>query len=260
MCDNVERRDDILGYLYDELDPTARQAFEAHLSACGTCRAEVTGLEAARGHLASWVVPDARAASPGLRLVAPADAPRRWPAWGLAAAATLVLGLSAALANLEVKVGADGLVLRTGWSQADQPGPFPSAVADQSLEAGSAVTMSPVVVDDWEAAFAALQTRLDALEATARPETVPMQLASGPRLSDAELLRRVREIVTQSEDRQERAIMARVSQVMLEFERQRRTDLVLIQQGMNQYHGLTNAEIAQQREALNQLVRVRQEK
>jgi hypothetical protein len=87
-----------------------------------------------------------------------------------------------------------------------------------------------------------------------------LQLASGPRLSDAELLRRVREIVAQSEGRQERAIMSRVSQVMLEFERQRRTDLALIQQGMNQYHGLTNAEIAQQRETINQLVRVRQEK
>jgi anti-sigma factor RsiW len=258
MCDKVERQDEVLSYLYDELDQAARQAFEAHLPACGACRAELAGFEALRGHLAAWVVPDARAASPGLRLVAPADiAARRrlWPAWGLAAAATVVLGLSAALANLEVRLGDDGLVLRTGWAQAS-----PAETTAPADASAAAMPVSPSI-DEWQATLAAMQARLDELEAAAvQPQPGPMQLASGPRLSDAELLRRVREIVAQSEGRQERAIMSRVSQVMLEFERQRRTDLALIQQGMNQYHGLTNAEIAQQRETINQLVRVRQEK
>jgi anti-sigma factor RsiW len=261
MCDYGDRQEHLLGYLYDELPAPARQVFEAHLSACAECRTELAGFETTRGHLAAWVVPDARAASPGLRLVAPvAPSPRRrLPAWGLAAAAMLVLGLSAALANLEIRVGTDSLTLRTGWAQAGQPDPIvPSGT---TLAADAPAGPLPVSLDEWQAALAALQARLDDLEAgAARPAGGPVQLASGPRMSDAELLRRVRDIVTQSEDRQERAIMARLSQVLLEFERQRRTDLALIQQGMNQYHGFTNAEIAQQRETINQLVRVRQEK
>jgi hypothetical protein len=260
MCDNVERQDQILGYLYDELDPAAREAFVTHLEQCAACRVELAGLEAARGHLAAWTVPDARAASPGLRLVTPSGGRTRWSAWGLAAAATLVLGLSAALANLEVRVGADGLVVRTGWAQA-QSSATPDALATSAADGSPVSPVSPVSLDEWQTALAAMQARLDEIEAgAARPPSAPVQLAAGPRLSDAELLRRVRDIISQSEDRQERAIMTRVSQVMMEFERQRRTDLALIQQGMNQYHGLTNAEIANQRETLNQLVRVRQER
>jgi hypothetical protein len=256
MCDNVDRQDQILGYLHDELDPAAREAFGAHLDQCAACRAELAGFEATRGHLAAWTVPDARTASPGLRLVTPSAAPRRWPAWGLAAAATLVLGLSAALANLEVRVGADGLVLRTGWAQAERSAPADAALASSAV----APPVTPISLDEWEAALAAMHARLDELEAGTTRPSAPMQLASTPRLSDAELLRRVRDIVAQSEDRQERAIMMRVSQVMMEFDRLRRADLARLQQGMNQYHGLTNAEIAQQRETINQLVRVRQEK
>jgi hypothetical protein len=261
MCDNVDRQDQILGYLYGELDAAAREAFVMHLEQCAACRVELAGLEAARGHLAAWSVPDARAASPGLRLVTPSGGGRRWSAWGLAAAATLVLGVSAALANLEVRVDGDSLVVRTGWARVEPSAAPDAALASRTAQAPPVSPVSPISLDEWQAALAAMQARLDELEASAaRPPSAPRPTAAGPRLSDAELLRRVRDIVAQSEDRQERAIMTRVSQVMMEFDRLRRADLALIQQGMNQYHGLANAEIANQRETINQLVRVRQEK
>jgi hypothetical protein len=246
MCDNLDRQDEILGYLYDELGPAARQAFEAHLSACGACRAHVSSLEAAREHLGAWVVPDARAASPGLRLVAPAGAPRRraWPAWGLAAAATLVLGLSAALANLEVRIGADGVTVRTGWAQGGTGG---AAAAD---------TGDATELVRWQAELARVQARLSELEEGIASRPAALDAATGPFVSEAELIQRVRQAIALSETRQQRALAAQVSQIIDAFDRQRRLDLAAIQQGMGQYQGLTNAEIARQNDMLNQLVRV----
>jgi hypothetical protein len=246
MCDHVDRQDRILAYLYDEMEPGLRQAFEAHLSTCGACRADMAGLEATREHLGAWGVPDARAASAGLRLVAPAAAPRgrAWASWGLAAAATLVFGLSAALANLEVRVGTDGLVIRTGWAQAGAGGAA-QADAGQVSE-----------IDAWQAELARVQARLEELEAGIASRPGDLQAASGPFVSEAELIRRVRDAIAQSEARQQRAITGQVSQIIDAFDRQRRLDLAAIQQGMGQYQGLTNAEIARQSDMLNHLVRV----
>jgi hypothetical protein len=243
MCDHVDRQEGILAYLYGEMEPGARQAFEAHLPVCSTCRAEVAGLEATREHLGAWVVPEARAASPGLRLVAPAAVPRSraWASWGVAAAATLVLGLSAALANLEVRVGIDGLVIRTGWVQA--------GAAQAGAGGGSAI-------DEWQADLSRVQARLEELEAGIASRPADLQAASGPFVSEAEVIRRVREAIAQSEARQQRAITGQVSQIIDAFDRQRRLDLAAIQQGMGQYQGLTNAEIARHNEMINQLVRV----
>ena len=65
-----------------------------------------------------------------------------------------------------------------------------------------------------------------------------------------------------------RAIAARFTarrllQMIRDFDNQRRADLALIQQGLGTVQGLTNAEIAQNRDMLNQFIRAnatRQEK
>ena len=81
-------------------------------------------------------------------------------------------------------------------------------------------------------------------------------------MDDAEMLRRVRQIVDEAESRQQTVVAQQLLQVVRDFDRQRATDLAAIQQGLGTYQGLTNAEIAQQRDMLNQLYRVaaRQEK
>src|SRR5205085_8430933 len=48
----------IVSYLYGELPPDERAAFERHLSACVACRAELGGLEELRSDLAAWHEPD----------------------------------------------------------------------------------------------------------------------------------------------------------------------------------------------------------
>ena len=60
-CDDM--RDDLLGYVYDELDPERRAAVEEHLRACEGCRQErellanVTRLLADGATVADYVAP-----------------------------------------------------------------------------------------------------------------------------------------------------------------------------------------------------------
>jgi hypothetical protein len=74
-------------------------------------------------------------------------------------------------------------------------------------------------------------------------------------LSDAELLQRVRDIVGQSETRQQRAVATRLTELMREVDAQRRLDLVTIGQSMTRLEnssGVTNKVVQR---LSNQLVR-----
>jgi hypothetical protein len=246
MCD----KELLVGYLYDELDGSARHAFEAHLRACPECQAEVGGLQATRGHIAAWAPPDRDLE---LRVVrgrsAAPPAPRAWamPAWGLAAAATLVLAASAALANIEVRYDDRGVTVRTGWGRAAAP--TVSADVEPAATPGEAIDV------------VALNQRLSQLEAAFARAPQAASASAAARMSDAELLRRVRELIGEAETRQQREVALVLAQVVKDFDRQRRTDLAMLEQGLGAYQGLTNAEIAQQRDMLNQLVMAtRQEK
>ncbi len=170
MC---ESKDLLIGFLYGELDAADRRTFQAHLSTCADCREEVAGLRATRGQIASWSPPEPDF---GFRIVRGAAAPppaprfRISPAWGLAAAAVLVMGVAAWIANLDVRYG--DLVVRTGWNRG----------GDVAAVQGAGFT--PV---DWSAQTAALDRRLRELETSARAQA-PVQTAADD-LSDADVLR-----------------------------------------------------------------------
>ena len=177
MC---ESKDLLIGFLYGELDAADRRTFQAHLTSCADCREELAGLRATRGQIASWSPPEPDF---GFRIVRGAAAPppaprfRISPAWGLAAAAILIMGVAAGIANLDVSYG--GLVVRTGWNRGGD-------VA--SVQGAGAQALAPV---DWSAQTAALDRRLRELETSARAHA-PVQTASADDLSDADVLRLVR--------------------------------------------------------------------
>lgn len=260
MCDSKEL---IVGYVYDDLSVEERVALESHLSSCAECRTEVGELRATRSHLAVWSPPE-----PDLRFriirgggaAAPAVPLRsRWiPAFAFAAAAVIVLAVAAAIANVELRYGSDGLAVRTGWaSRPFENRPAQGAIPQQAPVETRAAT--PAVSAD----FVALDRRLREIESTlVEASTGNVQTIAAGRLSDAEMLRRVRQMLSEAEARQETAIAKRLLGVVRDFDRQRSTDIALIQQGLGQYQGLTNAEIARHGDMLNQLVRVatRQEK
>jgi hypothetical protein len=253
MCESKEL---IVGYVYDELSPGERAEFEAHLAGCARCEIEIQELRSTRTHLTLWAPPEPDL---GFRVIrggaAPAPAlPRRSrfvPAFAFAAAAVIVLAVAAAIANVEVRYGGDGMVVRTGWSASRSTAT--GAPADVAPDA-RVVSVQPQAP---AADFAALDRRLREIELALGDATAGggVQVASAARMSDAEILRRVRQIVGEAEARQETAVAQRLLAVVRDFDLQRRTDLALIQQGIGQFQGLTNTEIAQNRDMLNQLVR-----
>lgn len=217
MCDNSEL---IVGYVYDEMPAAERAALEGHLRTCAACRDEVAALRATRGVLASWAPPEPEFAFRIVRDRRPAST-RRWfgwnPAWGLAAAAVLVLAAASAIANVEVRYDASGLAVRTGWGR---------GVDASSLATTAAATASDT--RSLEAKLDALAKRLGDIEST--HGTGSTQLAAGTRADDAAVLRQVREMLAQSELRQTRAMQTEIGQVVRDVDRARQLDLKLIDQ------------------------------
>lgn len=255
MCD----KELLVGYLYDELPPVQRSEVEGHLFACAECREELAALRATRVHVASWTPPEPDFGFQIIRSGGAQPAARRFriaPAWGLAAAAALVLAVAAAMANVEVTMGRDGLVVRTGVARHAAPD-----ASDPTANIAAAAP-SAAVDEAWRVELRRLQDRIRELEAAAaasdgspapRPAAAP-----APRTSDADLFRTVRSIVADSEARQKRELALQIAQVIKDWDFQRRTDLARMQQVVGRLEAYTGAEVAQQREMLNRFVRVSQ--
>ena len=225
MCDSKEL---LVSFLYDEIDPEAKRNFRQHLATCVECRDELAELGATRAQIATWTPPDADL---GFRIIREAESPkRRWfhwsPAWGFAAAAMLVVAASGAIANLHITYGSDGLTVRTGWNHA--------------VDAQAGATNV-----DWKAKAQELDRRLVDLERAQSQQSV-VRTASASDLSE----QRVREIVGQSETRQQRMVSARLADMMREYDAQRRLDLVAIGQGMSRLQTSSGADLKQTRDLL----------
>jgi hypothetical protein len=144
MCNDRER---LIGYVYDECDPTERQRIENHLAACADCRQEIAGLRAVRQDLLAWDVPSHasiwRPVTP-VRTLSWRDV----PAWAMAAAAGLVL-MAGAVGGAAAQV----LLSR------------PTGQVAQS-EASAPMTRRPVVAETPTAAdVGALERRLAVIRA-----------------------------------------------------------------------------------------------
>lgn len=240
MCDSKEL---LVSFLYDELDPSAKRSFANHLITCVECRDELAELGVTRGQIALWTPPESDL---GFRIVRGAAAlPARHfriaPAWGLAAAAILVMAVGAAIANLDVRYSRDGLVVRTGWNHGvDAPG--------TARDDGSSVANV-----DWKTQAGQLDRRLRDLETAISTRTSPVQSASVSGMSDAEVLQRVREMLGQSETRQQRAFATRIAEITRDFDAQRKLDLAAIDQGMTRLQNTSGAEVKQYRDVIQRL-------
>jgi hypothetical protein len=246
MCDS---NDLLIAYVYDELDGPGRRGFEDHLTSCADCRSELAGLRSTRFHLASWAPPEPDFAfhivrGPAAPISPPAPRFRFTPAWGLAAAAVLLLAVGAAIANIEVRYGTEGLVLRTGWSRQAAP-----VVAEVSRGSNGVV---PVDVKQRVDAF---EARLRQLETPAPGQAIAASTAQPAAVSDAEILRRVRDLLAQSETRQQRALAARIEQLSRDVDARRKVDLTAIDQGMMRLQNTSRAEVQVYRDLTQRTIR-----
>jgi hypothetical protein len=240
-----DREDALIAYLYDDGDTASRAGFETHLAACALCRAEVEALRGVRRQLARWTPPEANFVVASHQ----PPAPRAWwheiPAWAQVAAALLVFGVSLGVANLEVRYGSDGLSVHTGWAK-------PAATG--------AATVTPTP----DAAAAPWRTDLTALERQLRGEIHAAPAAGTPsparagQNTDADLLRRVRALLDESEKRQQRELALRVGEVLRDVGATRQADLRTIDRSLNGVRNELGVEVLKQRENLNMLMRVSQ--
>jgi anti-sigma factor RsiW len=263
MC-NLADKTDLVSYLYDDLDGGARATFERHLRGCDECRDELGGMRAVRADLLAWTPPEPQFA---FRIVAEpregsGDVPRqgaanilrpsvaswrRWftPAAAFAAAAVLVLAAAAGLARIEVRRSTDGWTLRTGSSY------------DASLDAARVVSASAahdVYLPADDGAFAALERRIGALESASHDSNVRNASYVSARSNDEEILRVVRELLSQSETRQKGELALRIAQVIRDVDAQRTADLTNLQKGIGRIDANVADEAAAHRELMNYLL------
>jgi anti-sigma factor RsiW len=259
MC-NHER---LLEYLYDELPASERAGFEAHLRECGDCHAELSALGGTRLALSNWSPPDAEL---GFRIVRERSSPEPRsfrgfgsfsPAWAFAAAAILVLAVAAAISNIEVRYGNDGVIVRTGWNRTADVDPTGSSAA------AVPVAFTP---GEWEGRLKLLDDRLRQVELQNRRVQAAGVVDEAPtaaradQASDTQLLQTVRKIIAESEARQQRELAMRLTQVVRDFDATRAGDLARIEQGLRRVEGVTDAELIRHRETLNHLWRVTQQR
>ncbi|MEO8520716.1 MAG: zf-HC2 domain-containing protein [Acidobacteriota bacterium] len=245
MCESKEL---LVSFLYDELATGERQAFERHLAECVACREEVDGLRSTQRQLGRWSPPAPDLGFEIIRTPAaplPASRPAWGGLWGLAAAAVLVLAAGAALAHIEVRYGADGLVLRTGWAQTPA-----AAVTTTAVQTPAPAALAPAA---WAQQTEALERRIRDLEASlgAQAKAVPAQ-------SDAEdraVLRRVSALVAESEARQQRVMTTHLARLTQDIDARRKLDLALIDQGLMRVQSQSGAEIRQSRDLAQRMYR-----
>jgi hypothetical protein len=243
MCDSKEL---LVSYLYDEIDSREKEAFRAHLASCAECRDEISGLRTTQGHLSAWAPPEPDLGFQIVRRASaqpPAPRVRMNPLWGLAAAAVLVLAAGAALAHIEVRYGTEGLVLRTGWNHTPSVGP--------QKPGGDAASAGGAVPVDWKQQAQGLERRLRQLE-TAATQTAAVSRSDA---ADAAVLRRVSELVGQSEKKQERVMGVRLAQMAQDFDARRKIDLALIDQGFARLQNTNVAELRQSRDLMQRMYR-----
>ena len=267
LCGYANRDETIVGFLYDELDADQRRDFNGHLLTCTVCRDEVAGLRAVRTQLARWEPP----ALTSLRSPVPgASRPAWWqtvPAWAQVAAALLFLGVSAGIANLDVRYDQNGLSVTTGWNKAQPASPKlgtlqtseggPRLVTSPS-DGGTKLVTDPSAAAAWRADLAALErqlrTELRAVQASS-PAAQAVRAASS---SDAETLRRVRVLLDESEKRQQRELALRIAEVVRDVDTQRKADLRNIDHTLGLVRNDLGVEVMKQRQSLNLLYRASQ--
>jgi len=232
----------LVSYLYDECEPNERRAISAHVAVCRGCAEEIASLGATRELLGAWSPPDAQL---GFRVVSdpsPSNVlrPSRWwlqpmPAWAQAAAAAVIFATGVTLGALRATTG-------TTDAQASNP-----QASNVTLTAGPTAAVTP-------GDLSALEQRLRAEMSQMRNTNGPAPVSAG----DAQVLERVRVLIQDSEQRQQRELALRTAEIVRDFDAQRQGDLTRIERAMGQMDGTTGVEVAQQRQMLNYLMRVSQ--
>jgi hypothetical protein len=237
-CIYPDRESVLVAYLYgDDIATVDRVTFDTHVATCERCRTELADFRDVRSNLAQWAAPEAARAHKSTVVT-----PARWwaavPVWAQVAAAMLVLGVSASIANLDVHYDrANGLSVRTGWSKPAAP---------------SIAAVAPVAdtnATPWRADLAALQKQLRE-EMRVKSATVVASAAAPVTMSDADV-RRVRLMLDESEQKQRSEFAAKLVELQKDVYVQQQYDIARVYKALGLMSTNTSAEMASQRKAIS---------
>jgi len=170
------------------------------------------------------------------------------PQWALSAAAALLLTAGvAAVANLEVRYGTDGLVVRTGWMHG------PAAGSPSGAPAGNAAQATPVSAssDQLQRNVELLAARLRDLEQAQAAQLTRAAAPARAAITAPEL----RRILAELESRQRTEMALQVSQVWKDFNAARVNDYTRLQDVVSRAQGVTNQQLRQHRDSIESLYR-----
>jgi hypothetical protein len=162
------------------------------------------------------------------------------PVWAQVAAAMLVLGVAASIANLDIRYDKNnGLNVRTGWSRSAPV----AAVAEAHADAAP-----------WRAELAALRTEL---RSQVRPQATMVSAAPAPAadgaMSDAEFSRRARVLLDESEKKQQKELAVRLVQLQTDFNAVLQSDRIRTNQLFRDVTNTYGTQIQNQQRQINYL-------
>jgi hypothetical protein len=219
MTHITDNHEALLDYLYEEGDPAERLTIARHLQECAACSVAVLEFQSVRGMLSEWSPP---ASELGFRVVQGRD--------------------DAASATGEY--AARGGWWR-GWSPSSSRGMLQAAAAVLLFISGMAFSQLDVEYENGTITVslepAGTRTAWIPLPADPANSPAPVSPDDLPNASvDTEgLLQRVRSMIDQSEQRQQRELALRLSQVTREVDTQHQADLLRIQQDFGQQQEAT---------------------
>jgi hypothetical protein len=250
FCNFPGKRDEtIVAYLYGEMEADERALFDRHLVACAPCRAELADLRGVRSELARSAALELTGHIPfdvAIPALGAGKAARNIPVWAQAIAATLILGAAAGVANLDITYsGTSGLSIRTGWRHpVDGKSEQTAAAPGLAIQTASSTSTPP-----WKTDLTALEREL---RADIDRQPVAVQKASSS-ISDDVVLRKVRQLVEDSEKRQESELALRVAEAVRELQMQRQADLVKIDRTLGLMQNRTGMEVMRTQRQMNSL-------
>jgi anti-sigma factor RsiW len=252
----------LMEYLFGEMTAEDRSVFDGHLVTCARCRTELAAFGTVRRQLANWSPPEIGSTSSALLhddVRAQRETSRgpirlrNVPVWAQVAAAIVVLGVSAGLANLNVHYDTrNGLNIRTGWrrdvQRADIAAPASRNEASTST-AVSNIARDAATATPWRADLVALERQLRS-EMHAVP-VGPAAVTHAPAGADQDLMRRVKVLVDESERKQQRELALRVTALIQDLNAQRQADLRRIDQNLGLIQDRTGVEVLRNRQMID---------
>ena len=220
-------RDDLLDVLYKEASPETQRRVDVHVLACPSCRAELAELREVRADLQRWKAPE-------LRPFLPRRPVFRMPLL-LATAAALLLatGASFALRGSELRYEEGRFSFRVG-------GEASKAALEKALAAQEARQRQEIAE----------------LKALVTPRAEPTAVAEG----NEALLRRVSEMIRDSEERQSRRAEAKLASLTDRAENRRRYDLARISAGLAYLDGKNGQHLSRTTELMGYVLEASQKR